>query len=69
VDPAPDGYVGDLDAALCEEILDVAIAEVKRRYIQTARWMTSAGKRYPRWEGAVISTCYDGGSRLASPRM
>jgi hypothetical protein len=27
VDPAPDGFVGDLNAALCQEILDVAIAE------------------------------------------
>ena len=27
VDPAPDGFVGDLDTALCQEILDVAIAE------------------------------------------
>ena len=27
VDPTPDGFVGDLDAALCQEILDVAIAE------------------------------------------
>ena len=27
VDPAPDAFVGDLDAALCEEILNVAIAE------------------------------------------
>lgn len=27
VDPAPDAFVGDLDAALCEEIFNVAIAE------------------------------------------
>ena len=27
MDPAPDGFVGDLNAALCEEILDVAITE------------------------------------------
>jgi hypothetical protein len=27
VDPASDGFVGSLDTALCQEILDVSIAE------------------------------------------
>jgi hypothetical protein len=39
--------VVDLDAALGEQFLDVAVGQPKRRYQWTARMMTSGGKRKP----------------------
>jgi hypothetical protein len=39
--------VVDLDAALGEQFLDIAIGQPKRRYQRTASTITSEGKRKP----------------------
>ena len=44
--PSPDGLVADLQPALCQQILDISVAQVKRRYSQTACRITSGGKRW-----------------------
>ena len=43
--PPSDRLIRHLDAAFGEQVLDVAVAQGDRRYIQTARWITSGGKR------------------------
>src|SRR3954471_18657629 len=43
--PAPHRFIGNLEAALGQEILHIAIAQVKRRYSQIACWMIGGGKR------------------------
>ena len=43
--PAPDGFVGDIEPTLGEEILDVSVAEREAQVSQTACWMTTGGSR------------------------
>ena len=67
MDPAPDGFVGDLDAALCEEILDVAIAEGEAE-IHPDGALDDVGREAVAKIGrSGHIPCY-GGSRRASPR-
>jgi hypothetical protein len=47
LDPPVDGDVVDLDAALGEQLFDVAVGEAKRRYQRTASTITSGGKQKP----------------------
>jgi hypothetical protein len=45
--PPEDRDVVDVDASLGEQLLDVAVRQVVRRYQRTARMMTSRGNRKP----------------------
>jgi hypothetical protein len=45
--PPVDGDVVDLDAALGEQLFDVAVGQPKRSYQRTASTMTSGGKQQP----------------------
>jgi hypothetical protein len=47
MDPPVDGDVIDVDAALGEQFLDVAVGRPKRRYQRTPTTITSGGKRNP----------------------
>lgn len=43
--PAPDRLVGDRDAALGQQVLDIPIAQGETKIHPDPRWMTSGGKR------------------------
>jgi len=43
--PAPHGFIRSLQPSLGQEILHIAIAQVRRRYSRIACWIMGAGKR------------------------
>jgi hypothetical protein len=56
--PASDGFVGDVEPTLGEQILHVSVAQRKGQESHTACWMTTGGKRWRRYEISAIEPAY-----------
>jgi hypothetical protein len=56
--PAPDGFVGDVEPTLGEQLLDVSVAEREAQVEPDRGWMTTGGNRWRRYESSIIRSAY-----------